>query len=133
MNSTLLTTSAAALLTVALANPALAQRDRPVGSGAAGRRRPTISPYLDLLRGGGSSGIGFNYLRRVRPEQRLRQENADLSRSIYDLQRQQDQLRNQRPAARIGATGHPSAFFNYSHYYQMPAGGARRGIGRRGR
>ena len=132
MKPALLTASAATLLTVALASPVLAQREHPVGSGAAGRRRPTISPYLDLLQGP-DSGIGFQYLRRVRPEQRFRQENADLSRSVYDLQRRQERAFNQQQAPRIGTTGHPSAFFNYSHYYQMPGGGSRRGIGRRAR
>jgi hypothetical protein len=84
---------------------------------------PTVSPYLNLFRGGAPAGL--NYYNLVRPQ-------IDTAASIYQLQ--------QNPYVRSGVslatdpyagavTGHPTRFFNYSHYFFNPGGGATPTVG----
>jgi hypothetical protein len=86
--------------------------------------QPTVSPYLNMARGG-NAAINYNTL--VRPQ-------IDTGRAIQQLQSQvsQDQqvLIGQFSAAPTGydasaalpLTGHPVQFMNYAHYYTPAAG-----------
>ena len=81
--------------------------------------QPTVSPYMNLARGG-NPAINYNTL--VRPQ-------IDTGRALQQLQSQvsQDQqvLMGQLGAAPTGfdpnaalpLTGHPVQFMNYAHYY----------------
>jgi hypothetical protein len=76
--------------------------------------RPTISPYLNLLRRDG--GIGFQYYLRVRPEQEFLAANQQQSQALRSLGRQIEEIG--RPASKslgggLGTTGHPTAFQSY--------------------
>ena len=125
-----LATALAGLMLLAFAEPALAQLPN---RGAAGQppaqyRRPTTSPYLNLLDGNNSDA--FNYFRRVRPEVDFRRENIRLERSIQDLGRQLSAPLPETPRERIrsiGPTGHPTSFRSLSTYF--PQRGARTGGG----
>ncbi len=80
---------------------------------------PTVSPYLNLNRGGIP---GINYYGLVRPQFQTAQSLQALSQQTQFLQQG---LANQayvdaqgRPIA--GVTGHRSTFFNTSHYFPLP-------------
>jgi hypothetical protein len=84
--------------------------------------RPTVSPYLNLLQGGGGAINLPQYQTLVRPfldQQAVNQNNAFnsqlLSRQVNSLQTQVN--RNQFSPGR--ATGHPTRYMNYSHYYSL--------------
>ncbi len=86
---------------------------------------PTVSPYLRLLQGGGSgvnSGIGgvsAIYQTQVRPQIENRQQMAQQQQQIQQVQSQLNQVRNQYRQLSTGymATGHPTRYMTYSHYY----------------
>ena len=85
---------------------------------------PPVSPYLNLLRAG--SPFGTNYYDLVRPQ-------FQVQNSILALQGQVTTLGSQvatdtQAAGGMPVTGHPTQFFNYSHYF-----GARLGQGSVGR
>jgi hypothetical protein len=89
--------------------------------------RSPISPYLNLARGGNPA---INYYGLVRPQ-------IETQQSIYGLQQQLGGLSQvqalQSEAARSSATtGHPTRFFNYSHYFMSSGGGASSFSGVRG-
>jgi len=95
-----------------------------VGQPPAQYRRPTTSPYLNLLDGNNSDA--FNYFRRVRPEVDFRRENARLERSIQDLDRRAFAPPPQTPTERIrtiSPTGHPTSFRSLSTYFPRRSGG----------
>ena len=94
--------------------------------------RPTVSPYLNLLRRGG--GIGLNYYGLVKPEQRLRdqarrqqQQTRELERNQRRIAEQQRQLLNPYSlppgdrrtggSALIRPTGHQTTTFNTMGYF----------------
>lgn len=75
-------------------------------------RRPQVSPYINLLRGGNQA---IQYQGLIRPQQ-----------NFYRYQEQQRLFNQQfqsglRQLSRqgTGVTGHQTAFFNYSHYYRL--------------
>ena len=83
-----------------------------------GLARPAISPYLNLNRTGNQA---INYYGLVKPQ-------IDTAKQLQTLQTQvqQQQLMPQLGTAaaeddglmaNYAVTGHPSAFFNLSHYY----------------
>ncbi len=80
-----------------------------------GTPRPAYSPYLNLLRPGGSTTQ--NYYGLVRPEQ-------DFRNSIGGLQ-SQFATSNQQTVGQFAGTsafpttGHRTAFMNYSHFYSL--------------
>ena len=84
--------------------------------------RPTVSPYLNLLRRDGFSGV-TNYQTLVRPqlEQRefARLQQAELNRVQQRLNVQQRSLENvqQQRAQRVFSTGHTTRFMNLQQYY----------------
>ena len=94
-------------------NPALATRDYLVN-------RPTVSPYLNLLRVEGPFSAP-NYQTMVRPALEQRQDAARQQASINQLQSRVTNMQGQLAARSQGgqefATGHPSRFATYLHYY----------------
>jgi hypothetical protein len=90
-------------------------------------QRPTVSPYLNMTRGGNQA---VNYFGLVRPQQ-------DAARSIQQLQLQQVQQQQALLGAQtfvpvsgedpqqagLPTTGHPVTFFNYSRYFPLAGGG----------
>lgn len=83
-------------------------------------RRPTTSPYLNLLRNPATGGgFGFNYYQRVRPEFDYLETSQRLSRSLTQVQRRQTALQRELTTGR-GETGHATSFLNYGGYYQLP-------------
>jgi hypothetical protein len=80
--------------------------------------RPTVSPYLNLLRGGSASNSVLNYYGSVRPQNQFYNQDARLSDNVNDL-RQQGYRRPQWNRNdgnksfrryRMGITGHPAGF-----------------------
>jgi hypothetical protein len=84
--------------------------------------RPTVSPYLNLLQGGGGALNLPQYQTLVRP---FLEQQAINQRTAFDsqiLQRQVNSLQSQvnyGQAAPGRSTGHPTRYMNYSHYYSM--------------
>ncbi len=91
------------------------------------RGRPTVSPYLNLFRADGTSAL--NYYNLVRPQVDQYRGQQMQSYEIGRLEQQIGVLEanaaagGRRSASPVRATGHPSAFFNYSHYFPGSAGG----------
>lgn len=84
--------------------------------------RPTVSPYLNLLQSGGGALNLPQYQTLVRPfleQQSINERNAlnsqAVRRQINSLQSQVN--RNQFAPGR--ATGHPTRYMNYSHFYSL--------------
>lgn len=94
--------------------------------------RPRVSPYLNLLSGGG----GLEYQTLVRPLNEMRDSQARQSQDFDRLARDVDQgfadttglFGDERG---VRSTGHASTYFNYSHYYgslgSSGGGGSRSG------
>jgi hypothetical protein len=83
-------------------------------------RRPTVSPYLNLLLPGNLPGT--NYQTLVRPALEQQRINRDQELQLNRLQQQfstalQSSTTRQRQEQGIRPTGHQAAFFHYSHYY----------------
>ena len=79
-------------------------------------QRPTVSPYLNLARGGSP---GLNYYNLVRPQtefrdavQRLQQEQATNQQNISGLD----------AALTMPGTGHATRFMDYSRYFMSQGG-----------
>ncbi len=105
----------AVMVVFAIAAPAVAQ------SGRSSRirspvRRPTTSPYLNLLRGPGGGGLGFDYYQRVRPQQDYLRTTQALSNSLNRVSRRQSALERELTTGRT-ATGHSTTFLDYRGYY----------------
>jgi hypothetical protein len=107
------------LLILTMASPVRAQVYNP----GALYQRPVVSPYINLLRGGGTPAI--NYYGIVRPE-------FEVYRSIRGLQQEaaaeQQAITSQEAYGVQPVTGHVTYFRNYSHYF---AGGQNVPIGPR--
>lgn len=129
-------TMAALLLALAcLAAESRAQGVSGVNRGSKGpsrpeyarmRGRPTVSPYLNLLRGGSAP---LNYYNLVRPQveqyrgfQTQGYEIGQLNREVAEQGKTLNKALRQEAPVRV--TGHPSTFFDYSHYYS----GSPRGV-----
>ena len=77
---------------------------------------PTVSPYINLLRGG---NVGLNYYGLVRPQQNFAMQNQQLGQGIQSLQMQQG---SQMPMnagsygySQLGMTGHPVIFDSFGN------------------
>lgn len=95
------------LLSFCLAAPASAQ----VGGINGPVNTPTVSPYINLLREGGS--VGQNYFGLVRPQVEFAQQNQMLGQGIHALQANQMQpgrMAGGYGYTQLGATGHPVMF-----------------------
>ena len=84
--------------------------------------RPTVSPYLNLLRIDGQGGLA-NYQTLVRPQIEQRQlaefqeqENVRLQQQLNAQQTSIESLRRQR-SQRVFSTGHQSRFMDLRGYY----------------
>jgi hypothetical protein len=128
MNRVLLVTAALVLTTGITAERATAQPPIPGGAAGAGSiQRPRFSPYLNLLRPGGSPAL--NYYGLVRPEQQFRQSIGSLQGSVAANQQAISGLQSGLEGP--PATGHSTQFLNYSGYFLNSGSGAAGGMGSR--
>ncbi len=88
-------------------------------------QRPTVSPYLRLLNSN-STNTGFGsvqptYQTMVRPQLEAREEQRMQQAQIQRIQTQLNDVRasNHQQNSGYMATGHPTRFGYYSHYYSM--------------
>lgn len=104
-----------ALLLVAFADSASAQygASRPNKAFANARTgfnsRPTISPYLNLLRQGNPA---LNYYGLVRPEQEFRAANEQFRNQFGEVRQKVDELEQKEAASNLGVTGHHVRFLS---------------------
>jgi hypothetical protein len=105
---------------------AAAQPPRPGGygpppppGGAYYSRPPAFSPYLNLLRGGGSATL--NYYGLVRPEMQFRQSIQNLAGDVAANQQMIGTMGSQMMG--LPATGHPTQFMNLGGYFMNSGGG----------
>ena len=82
-------------------NKAFANARSPITS------RPTISPYLNLLRQGNPA---LNYYGLVRPEQEFRAANDQFRNQFGEVREKFDELKEKDPASNLGITGHHVRF-----------------------
>lgn len=83
--------------------------------------RPTVSPYVNMLRGGYGVSAAANYYGSVRPQQQFYAQNNLLTNGLNRVQMQQNQSRhdegrNDQSFARkyrMGITGHPASFMSF--------------------
>lgn len=77
--------------------------------------RPTVSPYLNLFRGGNPA---VNYYDLVRPQQQF-------ANSLQQLQQQAAPVvpLTAETVQGIPVTGHTAVFMNFSRFYNRPIGG----------
>lgn len=92
---------------------------RPMG-------RPTVSPYINLLRNGNSAA--FNYFGLVRPEQNALRAFQGLQQGVSN---NQDTINTYLGNGQLGATGMPTQFMNYNTFF-MNSGTAGQGPGGQG-
>jgi hypothetical protein len=114
---------AVVLVSLGAAGVASAQPPAPAGPPP---QRPTFSPYLNLLRPGGSPAQ--NYYGLVRPEQQFRQSIGSLQGQVNANQQAIGNLQT-NPADGPAVTGHPVYFLNTGGYFQNTVGGS---VGRGG-
>jgi hypothetical protein len=107
------------LLAVLATLPCAAAQSPPPGPAVGGAPRPPISPYLNLLRRGGS--VSNNYFNLVRPEFEFRNNIQRLQQDQTQLERRVDS--GTQGAAGLPATGHSVQFMNTSHYFGTRSGG----------
>jgi hypothetical protein len=72
--------------------------------------RPTVSPYLNIVRQGNPA---LNYYNLVRPEFEFRNAYQGLQQQVT----RQTTAIDQMDASLLPATGHSTSFMNYSHYF----------------
>lgn len=89
--------------------------------------RPTFSPYLNLLRGGGG-GAGINYFGLVRPEIQMRQQANSLQQQLNATNQNLTNIENQllQPGEQPGlaGTGHGVVFNQPFRYFNTLPGGS---------
>ncbi len=71
--------------------------------------RPTISPYLNLLRQGNPA---LNYYGLVRPEQEFRSANDQFRGQFGDVGQKFDEIEKKDAATNLGVTGHHVRFLS---------------------
>jgi hypothetical protein len=104
---------AACLVAAAVARDPGSVRAQPPPPGGARDPRPAFSPYLNLLRPGGSPVQ--NYYGLVRPEVQFRQSIQGLQGVVTANQQALAEAR--ADASGLPATGHPVQFLNYGGYF----------------
>lgn len=89
-----------------------------------GASRPAFSPYLNLVRPGGTPAL--NYYGLVRPELQFRQSIQNLQTVTATNQQSIGDL--QSNGTGVPSTGHPTQFLNYGGYFlsNAPTGGGPR-------
>jgi len=104
----------------AFASTASAQykgKQRPFDTSA---RRPSVSPYMNLINN--NTGAATNYQSLVRPQIDQQNLNAQNASAIKNLQRSQaSSSKGSKSTAegniKLRATGHAASRENYSHFY----------------
>lgn len=71
--------------------------------------RPTVSPYLNLFRGGSPV---LNYYGLVRPEQEFRKANDQFRDQFYNVDRKLESFEQREGASNLGVTGHHTRFLS---------------------
>lgn len=71
--------------------------------------RPTVSPYLNLLRGGSPV---LNYYGLVRPEQEFRNTNDQFREQFRSVDRKLETFEQREGASNLGITGHHTRFLS---------------------
>lgn len=128
MKHTLLGSAIAVIATLSLAAGDLSAQP-PVPGGGQFSRPPAFSPYLNLLRSGGSPAL--NYFGLVRPEMQFRQAIQTLN---ADVSQNRQLIGNMDPTGSgLPFTGHPTQFMNLGGYFMNSgsnaASGSRYGSG----
>lgn len=83
-------------------------------------RPSTVSPYLNMLRGGNPA---FNYFSLVKPQIAAQETLKDLEQRQQEMQQETQQLSDQmqtgtpQTRSRGFTTGHPTHFFYYGPYF----------------
>ena len=96
---------------------------QPPVPGGGYSRPPAFSPYLNLLRAGGSPAL--NYYGIVRPQMQFRDAIQNLSNQV-DLNQQA--IGNlAATGSALPATGHPTQFMNLGNYFMSNSGGGQSG------
>lgn len=106
----LLTLAAGSLLL--LASPLVAQ-----GPGPITPRRPSVSPYLNLLRGGNAA---VNYYGIVRPQNEFRAAGNVFANNTQRMQsqlNQQSRALEQSEISQLRPTGHTASFNTHARYF----------------
>ncbi len=105
---------------IALASCASAEAQSRIGPPP---RRPTVSPYLNLLRrpNAGGGGLGFNYYQRLLPQQRALQADQRLTSSLSQVRSRQSALQQEIDSG-LAPTGHQTSFLNLGGYYPANTG-----------
>jgi hypothetical protein len=84
-------------------------------------KRPTVSPYLQLLSESSLTTTPYHSL--VRPaleQQRINQTQSDQFQRLQQQVYRDEQYRRQQPGqGALRPTGHRTYFGNLSHYYQV--------------
>lgn len=114
------------LAVLGFAAPSLAQPMVPGG----GLQRPTVSPYINLVRGsGGISNAALNYYGIVRPEQQFRAQATQMQQQLSMTNQNLNALASNDPTQQSQSiTGKGATFQYYSHYFGY-IGGTGGGIG----
>ncbi len=96
--------------------------------------RPTVSPYVNLLRGGGN--VGLNYFGVVRPQQQFVDQSQQLNQQLQTVNRrtqsQRFRSRTQGPLVqqvRVGSTGHAVSFLTIGGGVVGRGGQSNQGLG----
>jgi hypothetical protein len=83
------------------------------GPGGLPGNQPTFSPYLNMLRSGGSPTL--NYFGLVRPEQNAISSFNGLQQQNFNDQQALSQLQSQQ--SNLPTTGHAATFLNLRGYF----------------
>ena len=96
------------------------------GFGTYGPTGSTLSPWLNLTRGGNPAA---NYFLGVLPEFDRRRNQAEVARQLIDLDRRvetppaqplpTDEVLGNLTGGGLPPTGHPAAFANYGSFYNL--------------
>jgi hypothetical protein len=103
-------------------SPMAAWGQAPAGTGPTlqPERRPTVSPYLDLVPGI-RQGVGYQYYRQLLPQRQFRANDQIFERSIrgirQDLQVQERLIQTSRSG--LTPTGTPSGFLTHDKYFNV--------------
>lgn len=113
-----------AFVLTAVATPRPSHAQLATNPGRYTLSRPTVSPYLNLLRRNSEFNPLPNYQTLVRPQLEQRQQSQQRDMAISRLQ---SRVTNMQGRAAIEAqrqgrrnpfvTGHPTGFMRYLHYY----------------
>ena len=96
---------------------------QPPLPGGMSSRPPAFSPYLNLLRSGGSPAL--NYFGLVRPEMQFRQAIQTLN---SDVAQNRQQIGNLDPTnSALPFTGHTTQFMNLGGYFMNSGGNSASG------